>query len=628
MEEHQSLLATIESPEALRRLPVSALELLAAEIRETLLEVVSRTGGHLAPSLGVVELTLALHYVFDTPRDQLVWDVGHQAYVHKLLTGRRDFFRTLRSFGGCSGFPLPAESPEFDPVGGGHAGVAISAALGLARAAELAGTPRQVVAVVGDGSLNCGISLEGLNNIRSSVEKLVVVLNDNKMSISANVGAIPGYLNRIITGKSYSRFKALAHLMLRKLPRSEEVRRSIQMLENATKSLFLPGGFFEEMGIRYLGPINGHDFPALLRSLEAARDYHRPVLLHVITEKGRGYEFAEREPARFHGIGPFDRATGEPKKHGGSTFSAAFGATMVELGRRTPELQAITAAMTDGTGLAAFAREFPERFHDVGIAEEHAVVFAGGLAAGGQRPVVAIYSSFMQRAFDNIFHDVLLQNLPVVLALDRAGVVEDGPTHHGIYDLAFLRALPNLTLMAPRSEDQLRDLLHLALKLHRPVAIRYPRGGTRHGFDPAREVRALEPGRAEMVRSGRDLALWALGPETDTALDVAELLSRDYQLEATVVNTLFLKPFDVELARSQAARMPLFTLEDHRNCGGLASVLRDEAGIQPRRAFGWPDRVIPHGNVHELRTQFGLTPETLAPVIAAALSEPTGQPNP
>lgn len=605
----------------MRLLSPDCLPLLAAEVREALLEVVSANGGHLASGLGVVELTLALHYIFDTPRDQVLWDVGHQAYAHKLLTGRQAFFRSLRAFGGCSGFPTPTESPAHDPVICGHAGVAVSAALGMARAAEQKGEARQIVAVVGDGSLNCGISLEGLNNIRGSAEKMVVVLNDNKMSISKNVGAMAGYLNKIISGRSYNRFKALSKVMLRKLPRSEEVHRSIQHLESATKSLFLPGSLFEELGLRYLGPINGHSFPELLRVLEAARDFPHPVLVHVITEKGRGYGHAEREPSRFHGVGPFCRETGEFPLAAGSSFSAAFGASMVELARLNPNIQAVTAAMCGGTGLEAFNQEFPDRLHDVGIAEAHGVVYAAGLAAGGLLPVVAIYSSFMQRAFDNIYHDVALANRPFILALDRAGVVEDGPTHHGIFDLSFLRAMPNMTILAPRCEDELRDVLHWAASHSGPVAIRYPRGGTRRGFHPERPVRPIEPGKAEIVREGKDLALWALGAEVETALDAAEILREKHGFEACVVNPRFLKPFDAALARAQSAAMPLFALEDHHCTGGLASALRDVAEVAPRFAFAWPDAVIPHGNVSELRRTYGLTAEALAEKIIEILAK-------
>ncbi|MFA7230570.1 MAG: 1-deoxy-D-xylulose-5-phosphate synthase, partial [Victivallaceae bacterium] len=442
MAETQNLLDQINSPADLKQLSPEQMTTLAEEIRKLILNTVAANGGHLAPNLGIVELTLALHYVFDTPKDKLVWDVGHQGYVHKIITGRRDFFKTLRQHNGCLGF-LSREESEYDAFGAGHAGTAISAAIGMAVAAERRHTDENVVAIVGDGSLGNGLSLEGLNNVHDNCRNLIIILNDNKMSISENVGAIPSYLNRIISGRSYNRFKALAKMMMNKLPRHEGIHRGIQRLEEATKSMFLPGVFFEELGIRYIGPINGHDLPEIIRTLNGVKEFNRPVLVHVITEKGQGYSPAQAAPEKFHGLSSFDPATGLSSSCPSNTFSKTFGLVMEELAAKNEELAVITAAMASGTGLSGFAKKYPEKFYDVGIAEEHAVVFAAGLAASGMRPVVAIYATFMQRAMDCVFHDVCLQNLPVIFCLDRAGIVDDGPTHHGIHDLAFFRCIPN-----------------------------------------------------------------------------------------------------------------------------------------------------------------------------------------
>ncbi len=615
--ENESILNRINTPADLRRLAPAELERLAAELRGVILETVSRNGGHLSSSLGTVELTLALHLVFNTPKDCLIWDVGHQAYAHKWLTGRRELFRKLRQTDGCSGFQSRVESPQYDVIGGGHAGTAISSALGLEVAARRRGDDARAVAIVGDGSLNCGISLEGLNSVEESGAPLVIVLNDNRMSIDHNVGALPSYLNRIISGRAYGHFKALAKTMLRKVP---ELYRSVQKIEEATKSVFLPGGLFEELGIRYLGPVNGHSIPDLVRLLAAARDSRRPVIVHVITEKGHGYAPATEAPERYHGVPPFDPALGL-RGTGRMTFSRAFGETLAELAETRPELTAITAAMASGTGLTGFAERFPERFFDVGIAEEHAVVFAAGLAAGGMHPVAAIYSTFMQRAFDPIYHDVCWQTLPVILALDRAGMVEDGPTHHGIYDLAFLRAMPNLTIFAPADENELRMMLHWAVAMKTPVALRYPRGSGGAAFDPTRPVPPPEPGRAAVLREGGDLAIWTFGTDCRVALAAAELLERHYGLNTTVVNARCLKPLDAELARRHAGMLPVFSLEDHVLCGGLASAL-DEAlaggpGLTGR--FGWPDRVIPFGRPEEVRKRFGLTAPQIADAVAGML---------
>ncbi len=607
-------LEKINSPADLAGLSVTELEQLAAEIRELVIETVSVNGGHLGASLGTVELILALHRVFKVPEDRLLFDVGHQAYAHKILTGRREFFKTLRRHGGCAGFPAAWES-EFDVGASGHAGTAISTAVGLSAAFGRSGSPHRAVAVVGDGALNCGMSLEGMINASRDGKNLIVVLNDNKMSIQENVGGMAHYLNCLISGSSYNKFKMTVKRLLKTLPRHEAIHRFIKRTEDLLKGIFLPGIVFEQLGFRYIGPINGHSLPDLLRTLERVRELEGPILVHVITEKGRGYEFARQEPARYHGVAGFDRATGRLKKSEGPTFSNAFGDVMVRLGEAHPEVAAISAAMVSGTGLNRFQQKFPGRCFDVGICEEHAVTFAGGLAAGGMRPVCAIYSTFLQRAFDSIYHDVVLPKLPVILALDRGGAVEDGPTHHGIYDLGFLRELPGLTVMAPRSERELELMLDFAYELKAPAAVRYPRGGS--PADPAETVPPLELGRAEVVRAGGDgPVIWAMGPEVYTALEAARLLEAAGKGSCTVVNARFLAPFDGETARRLAASgRPVATVEDHRITGGLASALDEALADAPHGKvlhFGWPDRVIPHGCVGELKREFGLTAEAVA----------------
>ena len=473
----EKILDNISSPEDLKALAPRQLTALCSELRETIIDTVSKNGGHLAPNLGVVELTVALHSVFNMPEDKIVWDVGHQSYVHKLLTGRRDRFHSIRTDNGLSGFTLREES-EFDCFSSGHAGTAISAAMGFAAARDARNGSEHVIAVVGDGSLICGLSLEALNNVRSSCRNLIIIVNDNKMSISKSVGAIPNYLNRIITGRSYNHFKAFAKMAVQRMPSGSDIIGGIQKLEEATKSLFVPGVFFEEMGLRYVGPINGHKLPELIETFNRVKDFNRPVIVHVITEKGAGCEYAKEAPEKFHGVSSFNPHTGHSEHaSSGINFSAAFGASMIELAEKDPEVVAITAAMRSGTGLLKFSEQFPDRFFDVGIAEEHGLTFAGGLAAGGMRPVVALYATFLQRGLDCVFHDICLQNLPVIICADRAGIVEDGPTHHGIYDESFLLSMPRLSVLAPKNETELKAMLFAAYEQKTPVAIRYPRGG-------------------------------------------------------------------------------------------------------------------------------------------------------
>lgn len=614
-DKRQKILPSINSPKDILPLPAERLKDLCDELRDEIVETVSKNGGHLAPNLGVIELTVALHKVFNSPEDRIIWDVGHQSYAHKLLTGRREAFKTIRKYGGLSGFTLRSES-DYDCFGAGHAGTAISAATGFAAAAERKGSGGKVVAVVGDGSLICGISLEALNNLRSTCKDLILVVNDNKMSISKSVGAIPNYLNRIITGKSYNHFKAFAKMAVKRMPGGEDIIGGIQKLEEATKSLFVPGVLFEELGLRYVGPINGHELPELLSTFESVKEFNRPVLVHVITEKGHGCEYAKEAPEKFHGVSTcFNPDTGDPEdsKPKGGSYSSAFGKAAMELAGGHDDVVAITAAMSSGTGLSEFAKSFPDRFFDVGIAEEHAMVFAAGLAASGFRPIVAMYASFLQRALDCLYHDVCLQKLPVIVCADRAGIVEDGPTHHGIYDLSFLLGVPNLAILCPKDEAELREMLFAAYAKSCPAVIRYPRGGS--GGKGGGGVRPIEWGEPEIVREGPGIAIWAVGRELFTALDVADILRKDSGLEATVVNARFLKPFAHDMLLSMAERMPVATIEDCIVSGGIGGLV-DGALINSRHRgvmhFGWDGSPIPHGELELVRESAGMTPAAIA----------------
>jgi len=611
------ILNHIHSPADLRKLAPGELPLLCAELRQNIIDTVSSNGGHLAASLGAVELIVALHYLFNTPDDKILFDVGHQAYAHKLLTGRKEAFDRLRQVKGCAGFPTPAES-EFDPCITGHAGVAISNAVGIAAANWLRGERGKVVAVVGDGSLNCGISLEGLNNAKAHGKNLIVILNDNKMSISPNVGGLPNYLNRLISGGPYNRFKRTVKDVIKTLPRHDRIHRIVRKIAEAVKGFLLPGVVFEELGFRYIGPIDGNDLEKLLHTIGNIKDLQGPFLIHVITRKGLGYKFAEADPENYHGVSGFCVEDGKLTPNGSNTFSKAFGKSMIDLASAHPEVVAITAAMACGTGLKNFADKLPRQFFDVGIAEEHAVSFAAGLATNGIRPVVAIYSTFIQRALDNIYHDVVLAGLPVIFALDRAGAVEDGPTHHGIYDLGFLLAMPGLTVMAPADEAELELMLNFAYELKKPVAIRYPRGGSR------REIAAtpLKLGKADIVKDGNDAMIWATNLEVATALEVADLLAND-NIDAGVVNTRFLSPFDRETLLEHKDRA-IVTIEDHTLTGGLAAVVDSALAAAQTHGkilhFGWPNELIGHGKISEIRQHHGMDAAAIAAKIKEALS--------
>ena len=611
------ILDTINSPSDLKKLPRTDLPLLAQEIREEIIRVTSINGGHLATNLGIVELTLALHAVFDAPRDKIVWDTGNQVYAHKLITGRRGQFHTLRQFGGLSGFTRREESP-YDTFNAGHAGTSISAALGMVEARDHLGQDHKVIAVIGDGAMTAGMVYEGLNQAGASKKDFVVILNDNEMSISRNVGAISAYLSRIITGQLYTKVKEEAKHLLKTIPRiGPPMIKAAHKVEESAKGFIGPGLLFEELGFQYIGPIDGNRFEHLFPTLENISRLNGPILVHVITKKGKGYEPAEQNPVTLHAASPFQVETGRARKTPlFPTYTGVFASTLTRLAKRDRQIMAITAAMPEGTGLSQFAKEFPDRCYDVGIAEPHAVTFAAGLAAAGLRPVVAIYSTFIQRAYDQILHDVCIQNLPVVLCLDRAGLVgEDGHTHHGIFDIGFLRILPNLVIMAPKDENELQHMVYTASKHNGPLAIRYPRGeGLGVGMD-ARLLR-LPIGKAELLKDGSDVAILALGHGVYPSLEVARELEKE-GIAAAVVNVRFVKPLDRELILQLARRTRrLVTVEEHVLQGGFGSAvletLEEEglAGVEVKR-IGLPDQFIEHGAVRSLRERFGFTTESL-----------------
>lgn len=606
-----SLLDRIDSPADLKRLDMQQLTKLAAEVRERIIEVISRNGGHLAPSLGTVELAIALHYVFDAPQDQIIWDVGHQAYAHKLLTGRSSRFHTIRQAGGLSGFPKIEESP-FDAFGTGHASTSISAALGMACARDLAGQKHRVVAVIGDGSLTGGMAFEGLNHAGQLKKNMLVVLNDNSMAISKRVGALGQYLTRITTTQTYTGLEKGIWDLLGKLPTDvgQPTRMLFRRIREGFKNLIVPGLTFEELGYHYEGPIDGHDLPGLIELLQRIRDLPGPTLLHVLTVKGKGFKPAEHDAERFHGVGAFDPETGDPRQCGGiCTFTQAFGQALVELARADQRIVAVTAAMPEGTGLDLFRQEIPERFYDVGIAEQHALTFSAGLARGGMKPVVAIYSTFMQRGYDQIIHDVALQKLPVVMALDRAGVVgEDGPTHHGAFDLSYLRLVPNLVVMAPRHEQELGAMLQASLEVEGPVAIRYPRGA---GFGlEAAKMAKIEIGKAEVLRQGRDAAIIAIGVMATYAHQAAIRLAEEgFSLQVT--NARFCRPLDVELYLELFKKhKKIVTIEENVLAGGFGSAvdeLAQEAGASCRiLRLGLPNAFIPQAPRADLLARYRL----------------------
>jgi 1-deoxy-D-xylulose-5-phosphate synthase len=620
------LLGTIASPDDLRRLDESQLDQLAAEIRQELVECVSEKGGHLASNLGVVELTIALHRVFESPVDKIVWDVGHQAYVHKMLTGRRESLRcSLRQMGGIAGFPKPAESPH-DVYGTGHGSTSVSSALGIAKARDLLGEGYHVVSVIGDGAMTGGLALEGMNHAAQAGCNLIVVLNDNGMSIAGSVGGIAQYLKRIRLDPGYLRAKRDFEAIMNLTSVGSSILGAMERVKDRVKKLLVPGMFFEDLGFTYVGPVDGHKIPELERTLRDVKGLSGPVLVHVVTQKGRGYKFAEDDAERFHGIGGFDIESGDSIDDSSAppTYTSVFGKAIIEEARRDPGVVAVCAAMPEGTGLTRFSEEFPDRFFDVGMAEGHAVTFAAGLASRGLKAVVAIYSTFLQRAYDQVLHDVCIQKLPIVFAVDRAGIVgEDGPTHQGAFDLTYLAPMPNMIVAAPRDEQELIDLLHTGLRAERPFAIRYPRA---RGLGVLlRAPRDIPIGEAEQLRAGEGCLILAIGTMVAPALEAAEILS-ERGIEAQVVDLRFAKPLDSQMLRRVAGEFKvLITVEENSLSGGIGSSVRDfVAGLgleRPPRvvSLGIPDEFVEHGPRPKLLARYGLCVEGIAEAAAGAV---------
>ncbi len=618
------ILEQIDGPEDLKLVKREDLPHLAKEIREILLQVISKTGGHLASNLGVVELTLAMHYVFDSPRDKFVWDVGHQTYVHKLLTGRKDNFNTLRQYNGLCGFTKRDESIH-DHWNCGHGGTSISAALAFAKARDLKKESHDVVAVIGDGSLTAGMAFEGLNHTGHIQNDMIVVLNDNEMSISANVGGMSAHLSKILTGQVMTKIKQEVDELLLAIPGiGKEISRYAHRIDEAIKGVFIPGRLFEDLGFRYIGPVDGHDVDTLIDTFSSLRGLHGPTLLHVVTRKGKGYELAEEKADVWHGAKPFNIATGQfVKKKANPAYTQVFAETLIELAKEDEKIIGITAAMPDGTGISKFGKVFPERTFDVGMAEQHAVSFAGALSIEGFRPVAAIYSTFLQRAYDQVVHDICLMDLPVTFAMDRAGIVgEDGATHQGLYDIAFLRTLPNMVVMAPKDENELRHMLKTAIYHPGPAALRYPRGSGL-GVAVDAEIQCLPIGKGEVLREGTDIAIFAYGHMVAPSLDAADLLEKE-GLSVAVINARFAKPVDRELVRRFAEITPcLITVEEHSLKGGFGSaileVLQEERLTESAapKCIGLEDIVLEHGAPNLQRKDLKLDPQGIFETILA-----------
>lgn len=607
--DNMTILDDVNYPQDVKKLKLMQLYELADEIRTFLIDNVSKTGGHLASNLGIVELTIALHRVFNTPQDKIVWDVGHQSYVHKMLTGRKDKFETLRKFGGISGFPKPNES-IYDAFATGHSSTSISSALGIAKARDILNQKYDVVAVIGDGALTGGMALEAMNDAGISNTNIIIILNDNEMSISPNVGSMSSYLSRLRTDPKYINLRDDMENLIKKIPSfGNSLFKSAEKMKESIKYLFVQGMLFEELGFTYLGPIDGHSIEKMLDVLQRARKIKGPVLIHVITKKGKGYSFAERNPEKFHGIGPFEKFTGKKNGKSNVTYSNAFGEEMIEEARKNNKIVAITAAMPDGTGLKEFAREFPNRFFDVGIAEQHAATFAAGLAANGLKPVFAVYSTFLQRAYDQVIHDVCMQNLPVIFAIDRAGIVgEDGETHQGVFDMSYLSSIPGMTILTPKDIKEFRMMIRWCFSFDSPVAIRYPRGGD-YNIEFT-DYNNIEYGKWEYVKKGKDIAILATGKMVQHAYIAAEKL-KDSGIEVTLVNCRFIKPLDTEMIKNiYSNHRVVFTIEDNYASGGFGSavikyVVMENINKQTV-VMGYPDEFITHGDCSTLYNKYGL----------------------
>lgn len=609
-------LEQIQEVNDIKIMPASELEVLAQEIREFLIEKISATGGHLASNLGVVELTMAMHLNFQLPEDKIIWDVGHQAYTHKLLTGRKDGFDELRKYGGLSGFPKRKES-NCDAFDTGHSSTSISAGLGYVRARDILKENYNVISVIGDGSLTGGMAYEALNNAATLNTNFIIVLNDNKMSISKNVGGMSQYLDGLRTAEAYTGLKSAVETAIGSIPvGGQAMVRQLRKTKNSIKQLFVPGMFFEDMGIKYLGPVDGHDFKALNRVFKEAKKVKGAVLVHVLTEKGKGFLPAEQNPARFHGTGPFDKTTGESlEKSGKDSYTSVFSKVMLDIGKKDDKVVAITAAMEDGTGLAAFHKHFPDRFFDVGIAEQHGVTFAAGLAAGGLKPVFAVYSSFLQRGFDQVIHDVCIQNLPVVFAIDRAGLVgSDGETHQGVFDLSYLSMIPNMTVISPKNKYELADMLRFAVRLEQPVAVRYPRGTAFEGY---KEFRApITYGKSEEIYAEDGIAIMSVGHMFETAVEARKII-KETGYNCSLINARFVKPIDEEMIRTLAKEHKLIvTIEENVASGGfgqqvLEFVEKEHLDVEVC-IISLPDDYIEHGSVSVLRQEVMLDPQTIA----------------
>jgi len=617
------MLEKVNMPEDVKALTEEEKKKLANDIREYLIQIVSKTGGHLASNLGIVELTIALHSSFNLPQDKLIWDVGHQCYVHKILTGRKEELKTLRQKDGLSGFPKAKES-IYDHFDTGHSSTSISAGLGMARARDIKKENYHVVAVIGDGALTGGMALEALNDAGNSKTNFIVILNDNEMSISKNVGGISSFLTRLRTRKCYKKSNFIVKKWLEKIPKvGNFLIRKVRRMKQMIKPIFIKNMFFEDIGYTYLGPVDGHDIEKLEDILTRAKQVEGPVLVHVITKKGKGYTPAEENPDKFHGVSSFDIQTGKSCKIKGKDYSSVFGETLVEMAKKDKKIVAITAAMKDGTGLTAFKEAYPERFFDVGIAEQHALTMCAGMAKAGLKPVVSIYSSFYQRAYDQIIHDICLQKLPVVMCIDRAGIVgNDGETHQGLYDMAFLRSVPNLTIMAPKDFKELKKMLQYAIQLNKPVAIRYPRGGESSGS--FQKEAPIKQATAEILQEGEDITIVAIGKMVAYAQKIAENLKKE-NIEAQVINARFLKPFDKQILQHIQKRKKVVTIEDGCLVGGLASEIAEQTTklkdpIQVL-SFGYPDAFIEHGSVAEIEEKYGMTVQKMTQTIQKWLNK-------